>query len=174
MSGVEYFHAPDGRPVAMFVPHDFDDFESHPPTFTTEEEREWLKAHYRVESPELEQRTKAHITPDELPLQITILARPAGALVKPHWHLNEHPPETETRHQVMVCTKGSAKVGLFAKEGDHVADVVLHEGDLLLMYEGHSIETLADGTRLLEIKQGPMPDDPFGDSIAIELAREAV
>jgi hypothetical protein len=174
MSGVEYFHAPDGRPVAMLVPRDFDDFESHPPTFETEEEREWLQAHYRVASPELERRTKAHITPDDLPLQITILARPAGALVKPHWHLNERAPETETRHQVMVCMGGSAKVGLFAREGDHVADVVLQQGDLLLMYEGHSIETLEDRTRLLEIKQGPMPADPFGDSIAIERATETV
>ena len=174
MSGVEYFHAPDGRPVAMLVPHDFDDFESHPPTFETDEEREWLKNYYRVESPELERRTKAHITADELPLQITVLARPAGAFVKPHWHRNERPPQTETRHQAMVCLSGSAKIGLFAKEGDHVADVVVGPGDLLLMYEGHSIETLEDGTRLLEIKQGPMPADPFGDSIAIDLAAETV
>jgi len=172
VTGIEYFHAPDGRPVAMLVPHDFDDFESHPPTFETQEEREWLKEHYRVDSPELERLTKAHLTPDELPLQITILARPAGTFVKPHWHLNERPPEIETRHQVMVCLSGSARVGLFAREGDHVGDVVLGTGDLLLMYEGHSIETLEDGTRLLEIKQGPMPTDPFGDNIAIERAVE--
>jgi hypothetical protein len=68
---------------------------------------------------------------------------------------------------VMVCMSGSARVGLFAKEGAHVADVVLGPGDLLLMYEGHSIETLEDGTRLIEVKQGPMPEDPFGDSIAL-------
>jgi hypothetical protein len=152
----------------MLVPHDFDDFASYPPTFDTEEEREWLRRHYRVESPELERRTKAHVTDDELPLQITILARPAGAFVKPHWHLNEQPPAGRTRHQVMICARGRARVGLFTAEGEHVDDVVLGPGDLLLMYEGHSIETLEDGTRLLEIKQGPMPADPLGDSIAIE------
>jgi hypothetical protein len=167
---VEYFRAADGRPIGLLVPHDFDDFEAHPPTFETDEEREWLKRMYRVESPELEQRTKAHVTPDELPLQITILQRPVGAFVKPHWHSNEGAPAVETRHQVMICASGSARVGLFAKEGEHVADVVMAPGDLLLMYEGHSIETLEDGTRLLEIKQGPMPEDPFGDSIALELA----
>ncbi len=172
MNGVEYFRAGDGRPIGLLVPHEFDDFESHPPTFETDEEREWLKSFYRVESAELERRTKAHITADELPLQITVLQRPAGALVKPHWHLNQRPPDVETRHQVMVCASGSARVGLFTKEGEHVADVVMAAGDLLLMYEGHSIETLEDGTRLLEIKQGPMPEDPFGDNIALELEEE--
>jgi hypothetical protein len=169
VTGVEYFRAGDERPIGLLVPRDFDDFESHAPTFETDEEREWLKSFYRVESPELERRTKAHITADELPLQITVLERPSGAFVKPHWHLNEGPPDVATRHQVMVCASGSARVGLFTKEGDHVADVVMTAGDLLLMYEGHSIETLENGTRLLEIKQGPMPRDPFGDSIALEL-----
>jgi hypothetical protein len=168
VSRITLFQALDGRIVGMLVPHDFDDFESHPPTFETEAEREWLRRHYRVESPELERQTKAHVTKDELPLQITILARPAGAYVKPHWHRNEQSPSSETRHQVMICAGGRARVGLFTKEGEHVHDVVLDSGDLLLMYEGHSIETLDDGTRLLEIKQGPMPADPFGDSIAIE------
>jgi hypothetical protein len=72
----------------------------------------------------------------------------------------------------MICSSGSARIGLFTKGGDHVADVVLAPGDLLLMYEGHSIETLEDGTRLLEIKQGPMPEDPYGDMLAIELAEQ--
>jgi hypothetical protein len=56
---------------------------------------------------------------------------------------------------------------LFSKQGEVVADVVLFAGDLALLYEGHSIETLEDGTRLLEVKQGPMPDDPFADNVAL-------
>jgi hypothetical protein len=151
----------------MVVRHDFDDFGSHPPTFATDAERAWLKEHYRVASPELERETKAHLTPDELPLQVTILNRPAGSFVKPHYHTNEGPPASETRHQVMVCLSGSARVGIYAREGTHVADVELRSGDLALLYEGHSIETLEDGTRLLEIKQGPMPSDPFADNVPI-------
>ncbi len=168
MSEAETYRAPNGRTVAMVVRGDFDDFASHPPTFKTEEEREWLRANYRVASPALERDTKAHLTPDELPLQITILNRPSGSLVKPHYHINDGPPTSETRHQVMVCLTGAARIGLFAKEGDHVQDVVLHAGDFALLYEGHSIETIEDGTRLLEIKQGPMPSDPFADNIAIK------
>jgi hypothetical protein len=161
-------HAADGRPVAMVVRSDFDDFGSHPPTFETDAEREWLREHYRVASPELERSTKAHLTADELPLQMTVLNRPAGAFVKPHYHLNEQPPAIETRHQVMVCLTGRARIGIFAREGDHLADADLGPGDFALLYEGHSIETLEDGTRLLEVKQGPMPRNPFDDNVPIE------
>lgn len=168
MSGVEMHRATDGRPVAMVVRSDFDDFAAHPPTFETEAEREWLREHYRVASPELERTTKAHLTGDDLPLQVTVLNRPAGAFVKPHYHVNDEPPEVDTRHQVMVCLTGRARIGIFAREGDHIADADLAAGDFALLYEGHSIETLEDGTRLLEIKQGPMPSNPFDDNVPIE------
>ena len=87
--------------------------------------------------------------------------------MKPHYHTNDRGSESTTRHQVMVCLGGRVRIGVFAKEGDHVADVELGAGDLVLLYEGHSIETLEDGTRLLEIKQGPMPEDPLADNVAL-------
>jgi hypothetical protein len=167
MSQAETYRAPDGRPIGMVVRSDFDDYASHPPTFETDVEREWLAASYSVASPEQERATKAHLTPDELPLQITVLNRPAGSLVRPHYHTNDELPRSETRHQVMVCLSGRARIGLFAKEGDHVADVELAPGDFALLYEGHSIETLKDGTRLLEVKQGPMPQDPRADNVPL-------
>jgi hypothetical protein len=37
---------------------------------------------------------------------------------------------------------------------------VLGIGDLILLYEGHSADTLGDCARLIEIKQGPMRADP--------------
>jgi hypothetical protein len=171
MSQVEMYAASDGRPIGMVVRHDFDDYASHPPTFENEIEREWLATSYQVASPELERTTKAHITPDELPLQITVLNRPAGSLVKPHYHTNDELPRSDTRHQVMVCLTGRARIGLFAKEGQHVGDVELGPGDFVLMYEGHSIETLQDGTRLLEVKQGPMPADPRADNVELGRAK---
>ena len=168
MSDVEESRAPDGRLVAMVVRADFDRFEAYPPTFDTDAERAWLAEHYRVASPELERSTKAHLTEDGVPLQITILNRPAGAFVKPHYHVNQGAAEGDTRHQVMICLTGSAAIGLFTKEGQHVGDAVLRSGDFALLLEGHSIETLEDGTRLLEIKQGPMPANPFDDNVALE------
>ena len=173
MSRAETYRGPDGRPVAMVVRSDFDDFASHPPTFDTAEEREWLAAHYDVSSAELERTTKAHLTPDELPLQITVLARPPGAYVKPHYHINDRPPVSDTRHQVMVCLAGAARIGVYAKEGEHVADVVVGPGDFALLCEGHSIETLEQGTRLLEVKQGPMPADPLQDNVPLATSESA-
>jgi hypothetical protein len=167
MSKAEFHHAADGRPLAMVVRADFDDFAAHPPTFENEEERRWLERYYRVSGPEVERDTKAHLTDDALPLQLTVLNRPRGAYVKPHYHTNDRATESATRHQVMVCVAGRARIGVFAKEGDHIVDVELGTGDLVLLYEGHSIETLEDGTRLLEIKQGPMPEDPFADNVAL-------
>jgi hypothetical protein len=167
MSRATILHAPDGRPLALVVRADFDDFAAHPPTFETEAERRWLAEHYRVSSPDLERETKAHLTPDELPLQITLLNRPAGAFVKPHYHTNDGPPASETRHQVMVCLSGRAQVGVFSREGVHAGDVDLEAGDFVLLYEGHSIRTVEDGTRLLEIKQGPAPANPFDDNVPV-------
>lgn len=151
----------------MVVRGDFDDFAGHPPTFATAEERAWLERHYRVAAPEVERRTKAHLTDDELPLQITLLNRPPGAFVKPHFHLAGDAPASDTRHQVMVCLSGSARIGVFTRAGEPVEDVVLEAGDFALLYEGHSIQTLQDGTRLLEVKQGPVPADPLGDNVPL-------
>ena len=164
---METLRAADGRALAMIVRSDFDDFASHSPTFETEQERAWLAEHYRVASPELERETKAHVTADELPLQVTILNRPSGAFVKPHWHINEGGATGPTRHQVMICLSGSARIGVFEREGPHAGDVVLGPGDLVILTEGHSVETLEDATRLIEIKQGPMPADPFADNVPI-------
>lgn len=168
MSDAQYVKAGDGRTVAIVIRHDFDAFEKFPPKFDTDAERQWLKEHYSVRSPELERKTKAHITDDSLPLQVTILNRPGGAVVKPHYHTNEGPASSDTRHQIMLCMSGQVKVGVFAKEGRHLADVVLETGDFVLLYEGHSFETLVDGTRLVEIKQGPMPADHLSDNVAID------
>jgi hypothetical protein len=167
MSKAETYRTPSGRCIALVVRRDFDDFASWPPTFATERERQWLADHYSVASPDLERSSKAHLTANELPLQLTILDRPSGSLVKPHYHTNDRAPDSDTRHQVMVCIAGSARIGLFSRQGEIVGDVVLSAGDLALLYEGHSIETLEDGTRLLEVKQGPLPNDPLEDNVAL-------
>lgn len=167
MSRAQRIVASNGRLLALVVRADFDDFASHPPTFATEDERAWLAQHYSVASPEVERDTKAHLTGDELPLQLTILNRPAGAVVLPHYHESLPAPETPTRHQVMICLSGRARIAVFSTEGERGGSVDLGAGDCALLLEGHSIETLEDATRLLEIKQGPMPSDPFSDNVPV-------
>ena len=86
-SGVEYFRARDGRIVAIVIRGDFSDYASFPPFVQTQEELDHVAQAYTVGDPTSERYTKAHITPNELPLQIIRLQQQKGALTKPHYHI---------------------------------------------------------------------------------------
>lgn len=166
---VRFFHAPeDGRVVAVFVAGDFDEYEKFRPFITTEDERRHLAEAYRISDPLRERYTKAHITDDEWPLQIVILNRDKGAVTKAHYHVNERPSRVETRHQVLICQRGAAEVGVFTKEGRKVGQARLGAGDLILLLEGHAVEFAEDDTKLIEIKQGPFPETDAADKVEIE------
>ncbi|MBI3128116.1 MAG: hypothetical protein HYZ11_10970 [Candidatus Tectomicrobia bacterium] len=163
--GVEYLHAKDGRTLALVIRGDFDDYAAFPPYLDTPEERAHLAAAYQGADPETERRTKAHMTADELPLQIVLLNRNPGAVVKPHYHLVTERPSNTTRHQIMICRSGRMRINIFSKEGDKAGSVVLEPGDLVLMYEGHSIEFLLPNTKAIEIKEGPFPITDEADKV---------
>jgi len=42
-------------------------------------------------------------------------------------------------------------------DNEHLTNVFLEPGDLILMAEGHQIEFLEPNTKVIEIKQGPIP-----------------
>jgi hypothetical protein len=153
----QWFRAGDGRTIGLLVPSDFDDFDSFPPYVNTEEERQHLLTAYEVSDPERERHTKAHITDNDLPLQVIVLQRDKSAITKPHYHVQEAPAHTRTRHEILVCMRGSARCEIYSTDGELCGNVMLRSGDLLLMYEGHAVEFVEDGTKLIEIKQGPMP-----------------
>lgn len=163
--GVEYVKASDGRTVALVIRGNFDDYAAFPPYLDTEAERAHLAEAYSGADPETERRTKAHMTADELPLQIVLLNRNPGAVVKPHYHLVTERPTNTTRHQIMICRSGKMRIGVYAKEGDHLREVDLDPGDLILMYEGHRIEFLEPGTKAIEIKEGPFPETDEADKV---------
>ncbi|HKI97241.1 MAG TPA: hypothetical protein VKB51_02085 [bacterium] len=169
---VQHYLAKDGRLIGLLVPGDFTDFTSFRPFVNTEEERRHLAEAYRVESAEREAATKAHLTDDELPLQITVLARDPGGKVNPHYHVNDRAAKSPTRHQIMLCQSGRARIGLFTTEGEHVDTVIIGPHDLILMTEGHSIETLDPGTRLVEIKMGPFPETDQADKVDLHIPPE--
>lgn len=166
---VRFFHAPaDHRVVAVLVNSGFDEYEQFRPFITTELERRHLEEAYSISDPLRERYTKAHLTDDEWPLQIIILNRDKGAVTKPHYHVNERPSNVSTRHQVLICQRGAAEVGVYTKEGEHVGQVRLEPGDLILLLEGHSVEFADDDTKLIEIKQGPFPETDAADKVEIE------
>jgi hypothetical protein len=100
------WRASDGRLIGLYVPGSFTDYASFPPFAETAEERAHLAHAYKVAAPERERATKAHLTDYALPLQIVVLNRDPGSYVRPHYHLNDHPAESATRHQILVCQRG--------------------------------------------------------------------
>jgi hypothetical protein len=169
---IRHYLAKDGRLIGLLVPGNFSDFTSFPPLLKTAEERRHLAQAYSKVSAEREAATKAHLTADELPLQIVVLARDPGSKVNPHYHVNDPPARSATRHQIMICQSGRARIGLYTSEGEHVDSVVIGPNDLILMAEGHSIQFLDPGTRLVEIKMGPFPVTDEADKVDLHIPPE--
>jgi hypothetical protein len=60
-------------------------------------------------------------------------------------------------------------VGVYTTSGTHLGDVVLRRDDLILMVEGHKVVFLEPKTKLIEIKQGPFPDNDSADKVDIKV-----
>ena len=160
---VHAWRAADGRLIGLYVPGSFTDYASFPPFAETAEELTHLAQAYKVVAPERERETKAHLTDYALPLQIVVLNRDPGLYVRPHYHINDHPAESATRHQILICQRGRMRIGLYTTEGARVAHVIMGAGDLVLLCEGHSLEFLDPNTKVIEIKMGPFPESDDAD-----------
>ena len=163
--GIEYVKAKSGRILALIIREDFDNYENFPPFFKDDSEKKHLAKAYSGQDFESERKTKAHVTEDELPLQIVLLNRNPGSVVNPHYHLVTERPNNQTRHQIMICRSGSMKIGIYSKEGEFAGNAILNSGDLILMYEGHRIEFLEKNTKAIEIKEGPFPETDEADKV---------
>jgi hypothetical protein len=124
---------------------------------------------YRGADPDVERRTKAHLTDDSWPLQVVMLERMPGGTTLPHYHIpDKELPPMKTRHQILICQRGQARVGVFTTGGHHLGDVTLQRDDMILMCEGHEVEFLEPKTRLIEIKQGPFPENDIADKVDLQ------
>ncbi|MFQ5692803.1 MAG: hypothetical protein ACE5IM_07145 [Nitrospinota bacterium] len=168
---VKYFKAKDGRTVAVLVRGDLEEYAKFPPKIDSEEDREHMARHYDLSKIDMDTYTKAHVTDDELPLQIVLLNREKGSLVKPHYHKVLKPVSGESKFQLMMCQRGLGRIGVYTREGDHLGDVELRPFDFILLLEGHSIEFVEENTKLIELKQGPFPDHGDAEDM-VAVARE--
>lgn len=122
---------------------------------------------YTPETFERERDTKAHLTDHEFPLQVILLNRDPGATTKPHYHIVERHPSLPTCHEVVICQRGAVRVGVYTVQGEHLGEVRLKTGDLILLCEGHEAEFLKKGTQIIEIKQGPFPETDERDKVML-------
>jgi hypothetical protein len=173
LKSVKFFRSrEDGRIIAIHIKGDFQEFEKFPPFMETEAENRHVREAYKVSDPTLERTTKAHVTDNSWPLQVILLQREPGSTTLPHYHVpNEPLPAFPTRHQILICQSGRARIGLFTREGQALGDAILDPNDLILMLEGHEVEFLESGTRLVEIKQGPFPGTDDEDKVDIEVVQ---
>jgi hypothetical protein len=168
---VKYFRAPDDhRPIAIFIGGEFDEFDKFPPFMESEGEIRHVRDAYDIADPVLERTTKAHITDNSWPLQIIVLERNPGGTTLPHYHVpTEALPDLPTRHQVLICQSGKARVGIFTRQGRPLGEVLMRANDVVLLLEGHEVEFLERGTRLIEIKQGPFPGTDADDKVELKV-----
>ncbi len=171
---VETYRTTDGRLIGLYISGNFADYVSFPPLVHTLEEQADLAEAYKAISPQRARETKAHVTANELPLQIEILNRDPGTYVRPHYHLNDMPAVSQTRHQILLCQFGRLRVGLYTIEGVRIGHVMLQPGDLMLMCEGHSLEFLDPETKIIEIKMGPFSGSDVADKVDLNVDREPV
>jgi hypothetical protein len=164
---VREWRAEDGRLIALLVRGDFAEYQKFRPFVETAVDQAHLAAAYAGRDPARERRTKAHLTDNELPLQITILNREKGSSVAPHYHVAGRMSQSPTRHQIMLCERGTCKVGIYTKEGKHLDDVTVYPKDFILLCEGHAFEVTGEDTKLIEIKQGPIPETDAQDMVRL-------
>lgn len=168
---LRYFKAKDGRTVAVLVRGDLEEYSQFPPKIDTEEDRAHMARHYDLSKIDMDTYTKAHVTDNELPLQIVLLNREVGSKVKPHYHKVSSPLPGSSKFQLMMCQRGLGRIGVYTREGDHLGDADLKPFDFILLLEGHSIEFLEEDTKLIELKQGPFPDGGDAEDM-VGLARD--
>jgi hypothetical protein len=93
-------------------------------------------------------------SPDDFPQQIGLMGRAKGFRVLPHFH-NRIERKIQLTQEVLIVRKGSCKVSLYDHLENINAEIILFEGDVILLaHGGHALETL-EYTEILEVKQGP-------------------
>lgn len=81
----------------------------------------------------------------------------AGTRLGPHSH-NEVSREATRTQEVVFVREGRIRAHIFDSDDSHVEAIEMTTGDLLvLLGGGHGYEILRDGTRVLEVKNGPYP-----------------
>lgn len=98
------------------------------------------------------------------PLQLGMNFYRAGEVIKNHTHLKREIIVNRVQ-EVILISEGKARLVLYDEQCERVTDVVLNQGDLVLLTAGgHGFEILED-TKILEVKQGPY-DGRAKDKIA--------
>jgi len=87
-------------------------------------------------------------------LQIGYMNLKKGDTLKPHIHKPQNKKITKNQ-EVLYIVSGKMKVNLYDRIPQKINEVILTDGDLIVLLSGvHGFEFLED-TKMIEVKQGP-------------------
>jgi hypothetical protein len=106
-------------------------------------------------------------SPAESSFQFGLLAHKAGFVEPPHYHN----PITRTIHdlqQMFVVQHGVVAVQLYTDDGNLLREVILRQGDAIVLIQGvHAIRVIED-MQCISVKQGPFLGTEL-DKILVEV-----
>lgn len=107
---------------------------------------------------EFEETGTTGFTPTDFPLQLMIMIKKEGETAEAHFHRPASISQKikESRHEIIHLISGQVRVDVFWLDGKLADQVVLNNGDTILLTAGHKMEYLKD-SKILEIKEGPYP-----------------
>ncbi|MCM1126807.1 MAG: hypothetical protein NC429_10070 [Lachnospiraceae bacterium] len=94
------------------------------------------------------------VTPGDFSQQMAYMHHPKGYNILPHFH-NEVKRTVHYTQETLVIKKGKIRVNFYDSNCKYQKNVVIQEGDVILLAGGgHGFEILEE-TIMIEIKQGP-------------------
>ena len=106
-------------------------------------------------------------SPSESSFQFGLLAHKADFVEPPHYHK----PITRTIHdlqQMFVVQRGIVAVQLYTDNGDLIQEIIMKQGDAIVLIHGvHAIKVIED-MQCISIKQGPFLGTEY-DKIIVEV-----
>ena len=108
-------------------------------------------------------------SPPESSFQFGLLAHETGFVEPPHYH-RPFTREVNDLQQMFVVQKGVVAVQLYDDMGEMFREVVLRQGDAIVLIHGvHSLRVLED-MQCISVKQGPFLGSEY-DKVNVEVKK---
>lgn len=118
---------------------------------------------------EMSVRSTTFFSPPESSFQFGLLAHEAGFVEPPHYH-RPFKREIGDLQQMFVVQKGVVAVQLYTDEGEMFKEVILQQGDAIVLIHGvHSIRVIED-MQCISVKQGPFLGTEY-DKVSAEVKK---
>ena len=90
------------------------------------------------------------------PLQYGVFKLPKGEILQRHIHKTRRRLTPHKTLEYLYIVSGALEVTFYTLDKEVLCSRVLTTGDFVMLYDGgHGFKSLLDGTRFIEIKNGP-------------------